>query len=338
MFSYTVEPYELQFIKPAKTSRNVFKTRKIFIINIYDSVTGKNGIGEAAPLSLLSVDDVSDYEDVLHSKLESFCEKASIEKVDLDLYPSIRFGLESAVLNLHSEDHQLFNTSFTRGEQPIPINGLVWMNDTETMFQEALQKIEQGFKVIKFKVGAQDFDEECKMLEKIRKKFSAFSITIRLDANGAFKADEALEQLNELRRFEVHSIEQPIAVNNWDKMEEICYKKPIDIALDEELIGVNVYKAGISMLKLLKPQCIILKPNLLGGLKLSDEWIKLAHGLGIDWWATSALESNIGLNAIAQWVSQYPIELHQGLGTGSLFSNNIQSKLKVENGNMYFKL
>jgi len=211
------------------------------------------------------------------------------------------------------------------------------MNDVDAMYQEAIAKIESGFNVIKFKVGALDFDEECRLLEKIRKQYSAFKITLRLDANGAFQAPEAIEQLKELSRFEIHSIEQPIATGQWDDMERLCMESPIDIALDEELIGLPPAK-GAAMLRYINPKYVILKPNLIGGVAIADEWIAVAQKQDIRWWATSALESNIGLNAIAQWVSTYKNPLHQGLGTGSLFSNNFKSPLKLENGWMGFQV
>ncbi|MBT8326127.1 MAG: o-succinylbenzoate synthase [Bacteroidia bacterium] len=338
MLTFDIKPYELVFNKPAKTSRNVFEVRKVFVVSLFDSTNGRKGIGEAAPLSLLSIDDIPNYEEILKEKATLFCSNQDFNELELDRFPSIRFGLETAFLDLKSTEGRLFETPFTKGDAVIPINGLVWMNDTERMYQEALQKIDAGFKVIKFKVGAQDFDDECRMLERIRSHYSAFKITIRLDANGAFKPDEAAEQLKELKRFEIHSIEQPIAKDNWDEMEELCYERIIDVALDEELIGVSVEKHGYQLLNHLKPQYIILKPNLLGGLSKSDEWISLANNLNIKWWATSALEGNIGLSAIAQWVSKYETQLHQGLGTGSLFKNNFKSPLQLEKGVMSFKV
>jgi o-succinylbenzoate synthase len=339
VYQFNIKKHELEFIKPAKTSRNVFEKRTIFLIELTDLKTGKKGIGEAAPLSLLSVDDVDNYEEVLNQKLDEFCEKGDIREIDLQAFPSIRFGIETAILSVNAdEEEKMFNTDFTRGQSKIPINGLVWMNNCNAMYTEALDKINQGFKVIKFKVGAQDFDEECRMLEKIRNQYSAFKLELRLDANGAFKASEALEQLKELSRFEIHSIEQPIAKDQWDDMQELCYEKPIDIALDEELIGVNVHRYGYQLLLHIKPQYIILKPNLIGGFEIADEWIRNARLLEINWWATSALESNVGLNAIAQWVSQYNTKMHQGLGTGALFKNNFQSKISLKNGFMSYSV
>lgn len=337
MYSYSLEKHELKFKVPAKTSRNVFTTRGIFLITLRNTQTGQEGIGEASPLSLLSVDDVPDYQVVLEKKLQEFCEVGLLDSLSLDSYPSIRFGIETALLNMSADNEEvIFNSDFTARKKSIPINGLVWMNDSAKMYDEAIQKIQAGFDVIKIKVGALDFDEECRLLESIRKQFSAFKITLRVDANGAFSPNDALEKLNELKRFDLHSIEQPIASGQWDWMQKICAESPIDIALDEELIGLNVHEEANKMIKYIHPKYLILKPNLIGGLSISDEWIKWAHKHNLGWWATSALESNVGLNAIAQWVSTYQNPLHQGLGTGSLFTNNFSSRLKIERGQMQY--
>lgn len=339
MYSYTIQKHVLKFIKPAKTSRNIFIERAIYLITLLNIKTGKQGIGEAAPLLLLSIDDVADYEQVLNTKLTQFCEVGNLEETDLGDFPSIRFGIETALLAMQADDAgRLYNTPFTRGEVAMPVNGLVWMNDASKMYEEAISKIQAGFDVIKFKIGALDFDEECRMLEKIRKNYSAFKVTLRVDANGAFQADEALEKLRELKRFELHSIEQPIAVNQWDDMAKLCIESPIDIALDEELIGVDVHSKGSKLLQDIKPQYLILKPNLIGGVSIADEWIAQASKLDINWWATSALESNVGLNVIAQWVSTYNVTTHQGLGTGGLFSNNLATKLVLRAGEMSYEV
>lgn len=337
MYSYALSKHILQFIQPAQTSRNTFTDRVIYLITLLDIKTGKHGIGEAAPLLMLSIDDVSDYEKVLHQKMKLFCECGRLEDTDLDAFPSIRFGIETALLSLHADQFgRMYRTPFTLGSGYIPVNGLVWMNDIETMYHEAIAKIKAGFKVIKFKIGALDFDEECRLLERVRNRYSAFDITIRVDANGAFLASEAMEQLNELKRFELHSIEQPIATQQWDDMAKLCKESPIAIALDEELIGVNVWEQGSKLLQNIKPQYLVLKPNLIGGLSLSDAWINEARKFHIDWWATSALESNVGLNAIAQWVSTYDVSLHQGLGTGTLFANNLDTQLIITKGRMHY--
>lgn len=337
MYTYSLQKHELKFKVPAKTSRNTFTTRTIFLITLNDIQTGKQGIGEASPLSLLSLDDVPNYQLILEKKLDEFCQVGSLDQLSLEAYPSIRFGIETALLNMSADSEGvIFNSDFTARKKAIPVNGLVWMNDSPTMYKEAIEKIQAGFNVIKIKVGALDFDEECRLLEKIRKQFSAFKITLRVDANGAFDAEDALEKLNELKRFELHSIEQPIAAGQWDWMQKICAESPVDIALDEELIGVKVFEQADKMIKHIKPSYLILKPNLIGGLSISDQWITFAHKHHVGWWATSALESNVGLNAIAQWVSTYQNPLHQGLGTGSLFSNNFSSRLKMEEGHMRY--
>ncbi len=337
VYTFNIEKYELEFIKPAKTSRNTFKSRTVYFIHLKELDSGKSGLGEAAPLSLLSIDDVADYEQILDSKLEEFCSIGSLQDMDLSDYPSIRFGIETTLLDLEADkDGRLYSSPFTLGERAIPVNGLVWMDNAETMYDEALKKIALGFSVIKFKVGALDFDDECRMLERIRKEFTASKITLRLDANGGFKPDEAAEQLKELKRFEIHSIEQPVKPKLWDDMARLCKESQIDIALDEELIGLDVDQEGLKLLKYIKPKYLILKPNLIGGLSIADRWISFAHKNETEWWATSALESNVGLNAIAQWVSQYSNTLHQGLGTGALFTNNTNSKLHIQNGKMSF--
>ncbi len=338
MYAYRIKKHQLVFNIPAKTSRNTFKTRDIYLIRLSKQGNAKIGIGEAAPLSLLSVDDIDNYEEILHQKLTEFCQVGNVDELELHNYPSINFGLETALLSLQSKGNEvLYATPFTKGETAIPINGLVWMSDTKTMLEEAFNKIEAGFNVIKFKVGAQDFDDECRMLEEIRKKYSAFKITLRLDANGAFKPDEAAEQLSELNRFEIHSIEQPIMPKQWDAMAKLCAETKVDIALDEELIGCDLSQ-GDRLLNAIKPQYLILKPNLIGGLANATCWVKLAEKHNIGWWATSALESNVGLNAIAQWVSQYDNLIHQGLGTGALFKNNIATNLVLKNGFMRYKV
>jgi o-succinylbenzoate synthase len=337
MYTYSLQKHELKFKVPAKTSRNTFTTRTIFLITLKNIQTSQEGIGEASPLSLLSVDDVPDYQSILEKKLKEFCQMGSLDQLSLAPYPSIRFGIETALLNMTADSEGvIFNTDFTSRKKTMPINGLVWMNGAATMYDEAIQKIQAGFNVIKIKVGALDFDEECRLLEKIRQQYSAFKITLRVDANGAFAPDDALEKLNDLKRFELHSIEQPISAGYWDWMQKISSESPIDIALDEELIGLNVYEEADKMIKHIKPTYLILKPNLIGGLSLSDEWIRFAQKNNVGWWATSALESNVGLNAIAQWVSKYDNPLHQGLGTGSLFTNNFPSRLKIEQGHMRY--
>lgn len=332
MVKFEIIPHDLNFVKPAKTSRNVFKSRRIYLLHKWDDQTGQEAWAEAAPLSLLSIDDVENYDEVLANLCQEYLTKNELESLDLERFPSIRFALETLHKSWELESPlQVFDCPFYDGKQ-IPINGLVWMADSQSMLQEAIEKARLGFTTIKFKVGALDFDEECRMLEEFRKNCPASSVEIRLDANGAFQADEAIQKLKDLSRFQVHSIEQPIAAKQWDALEEICSKSKIEVALDEELIGLSAAKDGYKLLSKSRASYLILKPNLLGGFTACDEWIALCQKMNLGWWATSALEGNIGLNAIAQWVSGYANRLPQGLGTGALYKNNIESPLQVGKG------
>ena len=302
--------HELQFIKPARTSRGEMQTHTAYYIILKNGTT--TGTGEASPLKGLSIDAVDHIEDIIKGFCLQINEGTPPLDLDIEKFPGGRFAFESALKELeNSNEHILFETDFIRGKG-IPINGLVWMDSKEEMLKQAFEKINTGFHCIKFKVGALDFDEECKMLETVRKKYPSYKIEIRLDANGAFKNDEALCQLNELSRFDIHSVEQPIKAKQIELMQEICSKSKIPVALDEELIGADVTTVGKKLLEFIKPKFIIIKPTLLGGFTLSEQWIKPANDLKIGWWATSALESNIGLNAIAQWVSSLKTSLPQG--------------------------
>lgn len=325
---FRIVHHTLQFKRPAKTSRNTFSEREVrYVVLTKDGISG---IGEASPLSLLSIDDVEDYDRQLQNICEQLASGVSFYDLDLEKFPSIRFGLETALLDIANGGRRIiFDSTFTHGK-PIQINGLVWMSDLDSMYQEAIAKITSGYRCIKFKVGAHDFDAECRLLEKIRRDFSAFKLEIRLDANGAFLPDDAYAQLADLSRFKIHSIEQPIQSGQPDDMARLCRESKIPIALDEELIGISVDTKGLKLLQDIQPQYIILKPNLIGGFTKAEQWIGLARKQEIGWWATSALESNVGLNAIAQWVGQYEPQIPQGLGTGSLYENNIASPLHIE--------
>ncbi len=276
------------------------------------------------------------FENILNENLRELNEGRRFEDLDLKDLPSLQFGLETALLDFKTGGkRRLFDSSFTSGE-PIAINGLIWIAGLEAMLEEADKKIKEGFTCIKFKIGAHDFDAECRMLELVRKKYSAFALDIRLDANGAFRPDEATEKLQLLSRFEIHSIEQPIGAGQLDWMQEICAKSKIRVALDEELIDVDVSTEGSNLLKMVKPAYLILKPTLIGGFAKADQWIALARKYQTGWWATSALESNIGLNAIAQWCATKNNTLPQGLGTGGLYTNNITSPLMVKHGKLIY--
>ncbi len=287
----------------------------------------------------MSIDDRPDYEE----KLNWLCANIHLQKdfllQELIEFPSIQFGLEQALLSIKNQDpFQLFSSEFTKGTDAISINGLIWMGDKSFMQKQIKEKLKTGFTTIKLKIGAIDFKIELDLLKSIRKEFSAKEIELRVDANGAFKPKEALEKLKLLSDFQLHSIEQPIKAGQWNLMAELCKTTPLAIALDEELIGVLNRSDKEKMMQFIHPQYIILKPSLIGGIQGANEWIDLATTLGTGWWITSALESNIGLNAIAQYTYTLKNKMPQGLGTGSLFTNNITSPLKVENGKLYYDI
>ena len=311
--------YPLTFKKPARTSRNVFENRTVYFL-IYEEGSEVH-VGEAAPLEKLSFDAKPEFSEVLRAKTHDWFKGIPLEDLELENWPAIRFALESL---------ELSNQGPWQIPTPMKINGLVWMNTIEAMYEEAIAKVEAGFQCIKFKVGALDFDEECRLIERIRKMANAFKLEIRLDANGAFQTSDALEKLNDLSRFEIHSLEQPIAPKQWEAMYEVCAKSKIPIALDEELIYASAKGQHSECLQFIKPQYIILKPSLIGGFSSSNMWIDEAKKLNIPWWATSALESNIGLTAITKWVGSKNNPLPQGLGTGSLYTNNIASPFQLQ--------
>ena len=329
------QKYTLNFKLPAGTSRGVLKTKETYFLKIESE--GKTGIGECSIFRGLSFDDKPDYE----QKLQWLCDNIDLgEKVLLEtmiLFPSIQFGIEMAFLDLKAKTPMhLFPSKFTKGKDAIPINGLIWMGDSTFMMEQIADKLDSNFTCIKMKIGAIDFDSEISLLKKIRKQFSAKEVELRVDANGAFTKDDALEKLKVLSEFDIHSIEQPIKQGQVDEMARLCEDTPLDIALDEELIGVIDIDEKNALLETIKPQYIILKPSLIGGIKGSIEWIELAEKNNSSWWITSALESNIGLNAIAQWTYTLHSSLPQGLGTGSLFTNNIQSPLEVSEGKLFY--
>jgi len=298
---------------------------------------GKQGIGECGLLRGLSFDDRPDYEE----KLQWVCDNIHLGEATLwealTEFPSIQFGVETAFRSLASEDKfEIFPSQFTKGKASIPINGLVWMGDEGYMKQQIEEKLAQGFNCIKLKIGAIDFEKEIGLLRFIRSNFSPEEIEIRVDANGAFTSYEALYKLNKLSEYHIHSIEQPIKIGQYDSMSELCKLTPLPIALDEELIGVLSYSDKENLLRKIQPQYIILKPSLVGGFRGCDEWIALAEQLNIGWWITSALESNIGLNAIAQYTFTKNNPMPQGLGTGSLYTNNFQSPLEVRHGELHY--
>jgi o-succinylbenzoate synthase len=331
----TYQKYMLEFKRPSGTSRGVMTEKETWFIILEKD--GKKGIGECGILRGLSADDREDYE----AKLNWVCQNIDLgEDVlweKLLEFPSIQFGIEMAFLSLKSENpYALFPSDFTNNSKSIVINGLVWMGEEAFMKEQIEEKLQQGFTCIKLKIGAIDFQKELDLLRFIRTHFTAEQIEIRVDANGAFCLNEALDKLNQLSGFELHSIEQPIQKNNTDSMAELCKKTPFPIALDEELIGVFSFEEKEALLQKIKPQYIILKPSFVGGFRGTQEWITLAEKYKIGWWITSALESNIGLNAIAQWTYLQNSNMPQGLGTGALYTNNIDCPLEVLNGQLWY--
>lgn len=325
----------LNFKQPSGTSRGILKTKETwFIILDYE---GKRGIGECGILRGLSADDRPEYEDQLRWTCENI--SLGLDKLyesNME-FPSIQFGLEMAFRSMTSPNpFMLYPSLFTEGKVSISINGLIWMGSDTFMKQQIKDKIESGFSCIKMKIGAIDFETEIQLLKSIRKKFSSKDIELRVDANGAFSKDEAMEKLKRLSDLDLHSIEQPIKVKQWEDMAKLCAETPLPIALDEELIGIFSVTKKKHLLQTIQPQYIILKPSFIGGYKGSEEWISICKEFGVAWWVTSALESNVGLNAIAQWTYNLKNDLPQGLGTGSLFTNNFDSPLEINHGKLNY--
>lgn len=331
----TYKKYILDFKRPSGTSRGVLTQKETWFIILEKD--GKTGIGECGILRSLSIDDRPDYED----KLKWVCDSIHLGEQALwealVEFPSIQFGVEMAFQSLKSKTpYLLFPSQFTKGGDSITINGLVWMGEEQYMKEQIEEKLQQGFNCIKLKIGAIDFQKELDLLRFIRSNFSTDQIEIRVDANGAFSTTDALYKLNQIHEYQIHSIEQPIKQNQTDSMSELCKNTPLPIALDEELIGVFALENKQALLQKIQPQYIILKPSLVGGFRGTKEWIDIAEKHNIGWWITSALESNIGLNAIAQWTYLQNNPMPQGLGTGALYTNNFDSPLEVKNGQLTY--
>ena len=337
-------PKTLHFKQPAGTSRGIYTTRKVWYIVLTDKENPNHfGIGECAPLPALSCDDVPNYEEVLQETCKRLEEnvKANLENAfasleHLEAYPSIRFGVETALAHYQARSLQFWHTPFSKGMEGIPINGLIWMGNFDEMYHRIEEKMLAGFRCIKLKIGAIDFEKELELLAHIRQHFTPEQIELRVDANGAFSPTDALEKLKRLSEYQLHSIEQPIRAGQWEEMAKLCEQTPFPIALDEELIGVNDRATKEALLDTIRPQYIILKPSLHGGISGSEEWIEMAAERGIGSWVTSALESNIGLNAIAQWTATLMPTLPQGLGTGLLFTDNIDYLLHIEGDCLWY--
>lgn len=327
------QKHTLQFKRPSGTSRGVLKTKDSWLVSSWKEEQ-LVGIGECSIIEGLSPEDPIAMDD----QVGVLCQGALDDDMQrlLKQYPSIEFGREILAKSRASNDpFVLYENGFSRGEEGIPINGLIWMGTKSFMFDQIKTKLNEGFRCIKLKIGAIDFEEELSLLRFIRSEFSVDDVELRVDANGAFAPKDALEKLSRLAEFGLHSIEQPIKQGQWEQMANLCSETPLDIALDEELIGIITNEEKERCLDMIRPQFIILKPSLVGGWVSSEEWIQAATERSIGWWATSALESNIGLNAISQWVGSMETSMPQGLGTGGLYTNNIPSPLYIKNASIW---
>ena len=337
MYTIKIVPRRLHFKQPAGTSRGSYTTRDVWYLHLTsDKYPDRVGIGECAPLPKLSCDDMQGYESVLAHICNEVTEQGGFSVESLRDYPSILFGLETAFRHLERGCFELWDTPFSRGEVGIPINGLIWMGDYKKMLEQIEAKMAVGFRCIKLKIGAINFEEELALLRFIRSHFSAKEVELRVDANGAFAPADAMENLKRLAELDLHSIEQPIRAGQWEDMARLTAETPLPIALDEELIGINIPERKQCLLDSVHPQYIILKPSLHGGMAGGNEWIREAEKRNIGWWITSALESNIGLNAIAHWCATFNNPLPQGLGTGALFTNNVDMPLEVRKDSLWY--
>ncbi|SIQ98133.1 o-succinylbenzoate synthase [Pontibacter lucknowensis] len=338
----TVTPHQLQFKFDARTSRGAMRTHQVYYLHLHDSDRpGMTGVGECAPLPGLSIDARPDLESKLNQLSEEVRQRQFtadelhklLKSDELVEWPSIRFALETAWQDLQQGGRKiLFMNDFSQGTTGIPINGLVWMGEKDFMQQQISKKLDEGYTCLKLKIGSLDFATELDILHQIREVAGPDDLTIRVDANGAFAPEDAFRKLERLARYSLHSIEQPIRQGQPEQMQQLCAYTPVPIALDEELIGVQDATKQAALLDFIKPQYIILKPTLVGGLQASADWIDMARERGIGWWMTSALESNIGLNAISQFTANYAIDMPQGLGTGQLYHNNVASPLQIDKG------
>jgi o-succinylbenzoate synthase len=333
-----IEPRTLHFKKPAGTSRGVYQTHDVWYVRV--TLPGhpeQVGLGECAPLPGLSQEAGPHYIERLQQACAHLEQTGYLDVEALRACPSIFFGLETALKHLQQGHYGLWDTSFSRAETGIPINGLIWMGSFRDMNEQIREKLHQGFRCIKLKIGAIDFEDELKLLHRIRQEYSPEAVTLRVDANGAFSPAEAPEKIERLSELSLHSIEQPLGAGQKKALAALIRSTPLPIALDEELIGHNLPEDKRSLLETLRPQYIVLKPSLHGGWAGCREWIDLAEEKGIGWWITSALESNIGLNAVAQWCATLNNPLHQGLGTGMLYTDNVEMPLVIEGERLWFK-
>lgn len=341
-------PHTLQFKFPAGTSRGVLREKTTYLIKVWDEKSPTIiGWGECGPLAKLSIDDFENLREILPDlvvQLDGLDQPKSEEEIfDIAFkiarydYPALRFAIETALLDLiNGGVKKVFNNSFYNDSEQIPINGLIWMGHMEAMLLQISDKVVEGFDCIKMKVGSLDFEKEVDILNYVRRKYYTNDIMLRVDANGAFKEEDALYKMRTMARHNIHSIEQPIKAGQHELMAELCQNPPIDIALDEDLIGVKSVADKKALLEKIKPQYIIIKPTLIGGIQSSKEWIEIAESMNIGWWITSALESNIGLNAICQFAKEVNAKSYQGLGTGKLYENNFDSPLTIKKGHIVY--
>ena len=339
MVQYKIDvfPRLFHFKKPAGTSRGIYTERRSWFVRVAsDEVPGRVGWGECAPLPQLSCDDIRGYDTVLRG----ICaEVACTGRLDIERwreYPSMLFGLETALRHYEQGAYALWETPFSRGEEGICINGLIWMGDYDSMYMQIRAKMEAGYRCIKLKIGAINFEEELALLRFVRRHFPAEEVELRVDANGAFLPADALDKLGRLAELGLHSIEQPLRAGQWEEMARLTEVSPLPVAFDDELIGHNTREAKASLLDALHPQYVVLKPSLHGGFAGCSEWIEEADRRGIGWWVTSALESNVGLNAIAQWCAALHPQMPQGLGTGQLFTDNVPMPLEIRKDCLWY--
>ena len=372
MYKIDISERTLHFKQPAGTSRGVYTTRHSYYLTLTsDEMPGVEGVGECATLPDLSCDAKPEYEMTLRQVCQMVEQMGRIPYDMIRAYPSITFGLETAFASFFDEAKKklgamnlsegktsveilkeagvsvpkgmenlvnLFDSPFGRGEEGITINGLVWMGTYEEMLARLEEKLQAGFHCVKLKIGAIDFFKELDLIKRIRDVYTKEQVELRVDANGGFLPENAMSQLEALAKYDIHSIEQPIKQHQWPKMAQLCRETPLPIALDEELIGVNVRSMKEALLDTIRPQYIILKPSLHGGIYGCNEWIQLANQRGIGSWITSALESNIGLHAIAHYAAKVygpNVEMPQGLGTGQLFTDNIPMPLEIRGDKIF---
>jgi o-succinylbenzoate synthase len=371
MLKAKYQPYQLKFKTPGGTSRGVLTQKSSWFISVWDDVNPDlTGIGECSILPGLSPDDhpelektlkevcdnihilVSDTNATPHLQKRSGKSSGAAETHNMDQprlpfsqsrfhltlanWPAIRFAIETALIDLKQGGQKiLFPSPFADGREGIPINGLIWMGTPVDMVRQIEEKLKTGFRCLKIKIGAIDFQAEYSILKNLRTHFPETELELRVDANGAFTSYEVPEILHMLASLDIHSIEQPIPAGQWQNMAQICESSPLPVALDEELTGIDNAAEKERMIETIRPQYIILKPSLTGGFTAAEQWIKTAEKHQAGWWVTSALESNIGLNAIAQWTYTLHNALPQGLGTGQVFSNNIPSPLTIKNGQLW---